>query len=221
MIWACHYGSSYDFLLILRSLMQYASKDVITYASQDGGSYTRSLLQGPPRAIFKSENEIVSLSFRFKCPFELCSCQLSRVEREHLKLEGTRCVPCPFRRKIRFIDTFLFTNASLDKLIQGLHEARVKEKIPLERAFYSTVRYARSLNLSERQTEILISKKLKMPFESLTSVRSMMDQTTCPSAADFASVLKGEEGLNDQQMAEFRLVWDECGVQNLHQLFTW
>ena len=58
MIWACHYGSSYDFLLILRSLMQYASNDVITYASQDGGSYTRSLLQGQPRAIFKSENKI-------------------------------------------------------------------------------------------------------------------------------------------------------------------
>ena len=221
MTWACHYGSKYDFLLVLRALMEYGSKDVVTYHRHDGTTYSRKLLKGEPRAIFKSESEIVSLSFRFSCPFEFCTCQLPRVEREHLRLEGKPCVPCPFQRKIRFIDTYLFINFSLDKMIAGLHEARVKENIPLDKAFLTTVRYARSLNLSDHQIDVLISKKLKMPFETLTSVEAMIAKTTCPEATEFSSVLYGKEGLSEQEMTDFRYVWDTCNVRNLHQLFTW
>ena len=221
MTWACHYGSKYDHLLVLRALLEYGAKDVITYTRHNGETYSRKLLKGVPRAIFKNENEIVSLSFRFTCPFEICTCQMSRVEREHLKLEGTPVRPCPFARKVRFFDTFLFTNCSLDKMIAGLHEARNREGLALDQVFYSTVRYARSLNLSPRQTEILISKKLKMPFESLTTVEAMIAQTTCPPASYFKSVLKGEKGLTTEEMNDFKKVWDECNVQNLYQLFTW
>ena len=221
MTWACHYGSKYDHLLVLRALLEYGAKDVITYSRHNGETYSRKLLKGVPRAIFKNENEIVSLSFRFTCPFELCTCQMSRVEREHLKLEGNPVRPCPFARKVRFFDTFLFTNCSLDKMITGLHEARNREGLALDQVFYSTVQYARSLNLSPRQTEILISKKLKMPFESLTTVEAMIAQTTCPPASYFKSVLKGEEGLTTEEMNDFKKVWDECNVQNLYQLFTW
>ena len=202
--------------------MEYGSNDVITYTKHDGTTYSRKLLKGEPRAIFKSENEIVSLSFRFRCPFELCSCQLSKVERDHIRIEAKRpCVPCPFSRKIRFVDTYLFTNFSLDKMIAGLHEARIKENIPLERAFFSTVNYARSLNLSPHQTDILVSKKLKMPFESLTSVEAMISKTTCPEPEEFSSVLTGSEKLTDAEMADFRHVWNTCNVRNLYQLFTW
>ena len=221
MTWACHYGSKYDFLLVLRALMEYGSKDVITYSRHDGTTYSRKLLKGEPRAVFKSESEIISLSFRFCCPFELCTCQLPREEREHLRLEGKPCVPCPFQRKIRFVDTYLFINFSLDKMIAGLHEARVKENIPLDKAFLTTVRYARSLNLSDHQIDVLISKKLKMPFESLTSVETMIAKTTCPESTEFSSVLYGKDGLTEQEMTDFRYVWDTCNVRNLHQLFTW
>ena len=221
MTWACHYGSKYDHLLVLRALLEYGSKEVITYTRQNGTTYRRKLLRGEPRAIFKSENEIISLSFKFTCPFELCACRMSREEREHLKLEEKPLRPCPFARKLRFIDTFLFTNCSLDKMITGLHQARVKEGLPLDQAFYSTVRYARSLHLSPRQTEILISKKLTMPFEALTTVEAMINQTTCPPPSYFKSVLKGKKGLTAQEMNDFRQVWDECNVQNLYQLFTW
>ena len=60
-----------------------------------------------------------------------------------------------------------------------------------------------------------------MPFESLTTIQAMMDKTTCPEPSEFASKLYGTERLTDEEMAEFRSVWNTCNVRNLHQLFTW
>ena len=163
----------------------------------------------------------MSLSFQFCCPFEFCSCQLSAKEREERKRRGEFVKPCPFQRRIKILDSYLFIGAKLDDIVQQTHIAREKEGKSLETVFPSTLRFLQSKNLSERQIQLVIKKKFSMPYEMCESYRQLEEQVECPSSEQFASFLRGTEGLEETEMNNFREIWNELKIPNLLTLFSW
>ena len=218
MFYILHNASRYDNLLYLRGLLDYACRENITYQSHDGGSYTRPLLVSAPKAIFRSENEPISLNWQFACPFELCSCSMSHQDRKEMTMRGERYHPCPFDRRIKVIDSFLFINSSLDNLIKGVHEASEKEGLDLDGSFPVTMKFLREKNYSPRQISLVIKSKLKMPYESVTCYQDLL-KTECPEPEAFVSLLRGTGNLGEEDMTTFKKIWQELKIPNLLSLY--
>ena len=203
----------YDNLLLLRGLMDYACREQITYEGHDGNAYVRPLLACEPRVIFRSENEPLMLEWKYKCPFEQCTCNISSSERRERTHRGEKISPCPFARKIRILDSFLFLPHKLDDLIKGVHEDRGKKGIDLNGAFPVTMNFLRKKQLTTRQISLLINSKLSMPYESVKCFQDLLN-TECPQPKDFVSQLKGTGPLEPADMQSFRVVWEELKIPN-------
>ena len=105
-------------------------------------------------------------SFQFTCPREWCVCNTTtRSERIDRKMRGIEQDSCPFTRKIKLIDTLLFTNASVAKMVDNLHEARENEKLSLAQVFPSCRQYADSMNYTQEQFEAITNGKWLYPYE--------------------------------------------------------
>ena len=193
--------------------MDYACREQIKYQGHDGNEYTCPLLASEPRAIFRSKNEPLMLEWRYKCPFEKCTCIISPSERRERTHCGERISTCPFARKIRVLDSFLFLPHKLDDLIQGVHEDRGKKGIDLDGAFPVTMNFLRKKKLTSRQISLVINSKLSMPYESVKCFQDLLN-TECPQPKDFVSQLKGTRPLEPADMQSFRLVWEELQMTN-------
>ena len=80
------------------------------------------------------------------------------------------------------------------------------------------MKFLRSKNLSERACRLVIQKKIRMPYESVGSLADLR-KTECPSPEDFSSVLRGTGPLNDQEMSDFREIWQALNIPDLGSLF--
>ena len=220
MFYVCHNASRYDNLCFLRGLLDWAVKERITYPAHDGTSYTRNLLVGPPRAIFRSENEVLSLTWKYSCPFERCHCKLSGKEKQTLQENNQRLRACPFQRQIRILDSYQFIQAPLDSMISQVHEAGRKENLPLARIFPTTLNFLRSRNLNQRQIDLVIKGKIKMPYESMSSPEDLR-KTQCPGPEAFTSELRGTGPLNEEEMKNFETIWRELNIPDMYTLYDW
>ena len=46
-----------------------------------------------------------------------------------------------------------------------------------------------------------------------------LEKTECPSPEDFSSVLRGTGPLNDEEMTDFKEIWEALNVANLGALY--
>ena len=201
-------------------MLDYGVREMISYTAQDGSVYARPLLVGPPRCLFKSEQQPLCITFKFKCPYEYCNCQKTYAEKEAMKRRGERVFPCPFNRQIKIVDSFLFIGAKLDTIIEQVHEAGNKEGLSWEQTFPSTLAFLRSRNLDDRQIALVIKNKFQMPHEAIRSYEDLIREE-CPTADMFGSFLRGTTRLSDDEMDIFRLIWRELEIPNLLTLYDY
>ena len=140
-------------------IINHGCSEVVSYTRTDGSTYSRPLLHGTPKIVFKTECSPLQIRFRFACPFEDCYCSKSPRERQLLRLRGIKTPGCPFRRHIKFLDSCLIIPCSLSQMVTDLHKARTKEGKSMESMFPSTFRYAQSQGMSTEQFSCLTDGK--------------------------------------------------------------
>ena len=171
----------------------------------------------------KSENVPIQVKFKFCCYEQYCSCRMSLDERQKAKMKGEKIFNCPFRYSLKFVDSALFIPSSLSSIIEDMHVARKKEKIPLRAMFEKTYDYAMSQNLSYKQFVSLTSAKMIMPHEYTQDFRRL-SQTKLNDLSDrklFASVLKGTTEITEEQMSVFRSNWKVLKCNTLLDLYKY
>ena len=214
----CHNSKSYDAAFLLRALIQYGAAETIRYTYPDGVSLSLPLLEGTPNIVFKSENEPISITFKFKCPFRRCVCAIPRRVREQTRIDGIKAESCPFQRRVRFLDSCLITQSSLSGMIEDLHRVAASTDLSTKDAFPHTYRYAMTQGFSEEQFLAIARGKFHMPYEICSSAAVMRDIKRPPTPDRFASVLRGTTGLTAMQMQEFNEIWRVLDIQNLFEL---
>ena len=118
-------------------------------------------------------------------------------ERQSRKERGQQIDDCPFKRKILLRDTIAHVPAPLADIIDNMHIAVQKEKIPLDVAFSASKSFCDSRGFTEVQFHQFISQKVPMPFEFCTSYEKLINQTTPPKREDFKSTLRGIETISE------------------------
>ena len=118
-------------------------------------------------------------------------------ERQSRKERGQQIDDCPFKRKIVLRDTIAHVPAPLADIIDNMHIAVQKEKIPLDVAFSASKSFCDSRGFTEVQFHQFISQKVPMPFEFCTSYEKLINQTTPPKREDFKSTLRGIETISE------------------------
>ena len=213
-----HFASGYDNHLTLRGLIQHAASEVITYTADNGVKYERKLLAKPPSICFKNKNEIVGIRIQFTCPYLHCSCQLSAVDRRQMRLEGRSYLACPFKRSIKFVDSYQFVSSGLGEMVQDLNNFHVKTGKPLEELFPSSLAYCNSLGFNNKCFKIFVRGKFFFPFEKVDSWRRMSTQTEPPPPTDFVSTLRGRDRLSPKEYSKFLELWTEFGIKSMAHL---
>ena len=199
-------------------LINYGANEFIEYRRRDGTMYTRPLLQGVPQIIFKGQNSPIQIKFKFRCPFEDCSCSRTISEKQAARLKGKLVKVCPFRRHIKFLDSCLVVPASLSAMVDDLHIAREKEGISLKDMFPRTYSFAQTQHLSDIMFSCLL-RKIPMPFELISSFEQLTSITSPPKPEQFASFLKGTTTITQEEMAVFTDTWNTLGVSNLLEMY--
>ena len=181
------------------------------------------MIEGKPKILFKSENCPISIKFKFRCPYQYCTCNISQTQRQEARTKGAKIFNCPFRYYLRFIDSANFIPSSLAGIIDDLHIARAKEDVPLTSMFQKTYDYAISQNLDYNQFEVLTSSKMTMPHEYSEDF-NRLSRTKLSDLSDkrlFASVLKGTEEITDEQMNIFQSNWRILKCNTLLDLYKY
>ena len=202
----------------VKALILHGMSEEISYRRPNGSVYKRPLLKEKPRIIFKSANEIMGLSFRFTCPFEQCACKMSTKTRAEKRLKGLKTPSCPFQRRIKCVDTFLFTGVSLQSMVQDLHVSVGKRGIDKALGFPICKEYSVQQSYTKEQFEALIRSKSFFPYELCTSWIGMESQVSPPAPEDFASLLTDSKGLTPCEHEEFVEIWRLFEIQSLAHL---
>lgn len=171
-----------------------------------------------PKIVFKSENEPISITFKFKCPFRQCVCAIPRRVREQTRVDGIKADACPFQRRVRFLDSCLITQSSLSAMIEDLHRVAASTNLSTKDAFPHTYRYAQTQGFSKEQFLAIARGKFHMPYEICSSAAVMRGITSPPAPEQFASVLRGTTKLTGIQMREFNEIWRILDIQDLFDL---
>ena len=159
------------------------------------------------------------MTFQFNCPFEdSCSCSIARTTRKEARLKGEKGEACPFDRKIKMVDALLFTQASLQSMINDVHDSIEKRGITCQEAFPTMYQYAQSHGFTSEMFQLSITGKMDFPYELCTNWNQMALQTSPPSAKDFASTLRDSSGLTDIEYTEFCKIWHTFKIDNLATL---
>ena len=147
---------SYDFSFLLRSILVYGTNYKLKF-TKNNKAYERPLLADQPKILFKNTEKPISISIKFSCLRDLCSCRLSKKDRDVKLLNGHAMPPaCPFKRRVKFCDSILLIQSSLAEIINNMHIGIQKDGIPLEKAFQCTKTYCDSQQYSREQFEVLL-----------------------------------------------------------------
>ena len=219
LVWLAHNFSRYDALITMRGILDHGIHQKITYYGHNDQTYTRSLLRGVPKALFRDKNEIISISIRFQCPFDagLCSCKMTREERASELAANRRPKPCPFKRSVLMADSYLYLNFSLDTIIAEVNQAKEKENLSIQEVFPCTMRFLTHQKYTPSQIALLLKKKISIPYEALKNFQCLR-QTSCPTPDQFKSVLRGTDGLSAQEMRDFQEIWTALKIPDLFSL---
>ena len=213
-----HNAGKYDFLFLLNAIVEYAMNEVLTITRQDGTKYRIPLLKNPPKTIFKSTNEIVGFTLQFSCPNHDCHCKLPVDVRSEKRLKGEKVTACPFSRKLRFLDTFLFTSAGVEKMVEDLNAAQTIENVPLTKAFSACYLFAQNTGFNSDQFIRMTRGKLVYPYEFGNHLRDLENQTTPPPPSAFQSVLRDSKELDETSWNDFVSTWNLFKIRSLKDL---
>ena len=168
--------------------------------------------------VFKEINNCIGLTWKFTCPFLNCNpCHRSAFENKDAKLKGEKRSSCPFRRRIKVVDSLLFTNSSMANMVQDLHVMRRNTNLSLQDTFPRTYMYMMDEGHDESTFELVCNGKLDFPYESVTTW-SDMERKQMPSRSDFANSLRDSDGLSPERYSEFVNTWRKLGIRNLADL---
>ena len=213
-----HNGARYDFLFLLRGLAEHAMNEYVTYTRDDGSVYRLPLLRSTPRVVFKTTNEVVGLTLAFTCPRENCQCKTPDHTRLEKRLKGEKSRSCPYTRKLKFIDSFLFTNASLDKMVNDLNVAGTNENLSLDKIFPACRNFANTMGFSQAQFKRITEGKLHYPYEYLDCLKDLELQTTPPPPTAFKSLLKNSPAFAEEAWDNFKETWALFKIQSMKHL---
>ena len=213
-----HNAGKYDFLFLLKAIVEYAMNEFLTITRQDGTKYRIPLLKNPPKTIFKSTNEIVGFTLQFSCPNHDCHCKLPVDVRSEKRLKGEKVTACPFSRKLRFLDTFLFTSAGVEKMVEDLNAAQTIENVPLTKAFSACYLFAQNTGFNSDQFIRMTRGKLVYPYEFGNHLRDLENQTTPPPPSAFQSVLRDSKELDETSWNDFVSTWNLFKIRSLKDL---
>ena len=214
----CHNGSKYDFLIILRGLIQ-MSQLYFEQKLSNGKSVMRPFLYGKPKILFKNTETPLSIKFRFTCPNTTCKrCCLTTKQKQELLQTNNKLPLCAYQRNIIFIDSLSQLSFSLGKLVDDLwccSKANERQK-----TFKTTHDLMTNLGYNQEQFELVITQKLQMPFEAIKSLNYLLSTKRVPPKQDFKSVLKGEQEISDHDYETFKNIWESLNISNLFEIFV-
>ena len=202
----------------MRGLIEHAGSYNIQYTAADGTRYTKPLLDGQPRMVFKEINNCIGLTFKFACPYFNCEpCHRSASANKESKLKGEKRSSCAFQRSIKVVDAYLFTNSSMANMINDLHVMRKNTNMPLQKTFPRTYTYMMDEGHDQSTFELVCEGKMEFPYERVNTW-SDMEEKQIPTRSDFASSLRDSDGLSPQQYTEFCNLWRKLKIRNLADL---
>ena len=212
-------GSRYDFNFILHGILTHLCNYQIQYTRENGTTYTRNLLADEPRTLFKDKSTPLSISIKFQCPLENCSCTYTQEQKLTFMKNNIPIQPCFYKKRILFKDSLMLIAQPLDKLITSAHEAANKEKIPIAKVFASSKLFCDKKGYSEELFKTFISCKIPCPYELAKSYEFMKNFTQMPQKHHFASILRDTHAASDEQYQIFAKMWTDLGITNLLEFF--
>ena len=202
----------------MRGLIEHACSYKIKYTTPDGKEYVKPLLQGMPKMVFKQINNCIGLQWKFTCPYLYCEpCQRSATVNKDATLKGEKRKSCAFQRSVKVIDSLMFINSSMANMVSDMHVTREKTKVSLQATFPRTHAYMMDEGHDESTFELVCSGKLDFPYEMVTTW-SDLEAKQIPSNSDFASALRGTDGLSPQEYSEFCNVWRKLKIKHCADL---
>lgn len=212
-------GAKFDHLIFARGLLEFGMSYMVTYSLPDGRTVTKPLLKGKPKFLFRRLNEIISITFQFQCPnVSYCPCQMTKSERKAKRIKGEISQNCPWNRKVKLIDGYLFTGAAMDKCVEDMHSYSQRTDTPLSKIFPDLFRYCEKMGYTETMFKSLCKSKLFFPYEKIEDFHQVQNFRHKPSKEDFQSILRASEGLTDQEYSEFSDFWDMFNFDSLLSL---
>ena len=102
-------------------------------------------------------------------------------------------------------------------MVADMHVTREKTKLPLQQTFPRTHAYMMDEGHDESTFELVCTGKLDFPYEIVTTWTDL-ESRQIPSQSDFASSLKGTDGLSAQQYSEFCNIWGKLRIRHCADL---
>ena len=113
------------------------------------------------RVLLKSENSVLSMSFRYACDLgsDCRACSLTPPQKKALRAKGIMPT-CIFDKRIVFQDTCLQFPSSLHALIKDAHDVQQKLQIPLHLHFPTTFHYCQQAGFNYSEFKVIVDSKL-------------------------------------------------------------
>ena len=165
-------------------------------------------ISGTPKLLLRDSQTPITLSFHFTCPdgIQCTSCN-SNNER--------KATPCPYSRRIVFLDSCLQLKTSLANCISDLNNVAAKTNTPLSQIFPTTYAFASDVGYTESQFQTLVSAKMQFPFSLCTSISSLKEWTSIPPKEYFQNKLSNRSLVSQISYDTFCHIWRVLGFKSL------
>ena len=174
-----------------------------------------------PDINFKDGSTPLYISLRFTCPFLatcICCSKTNEEKTEYQRVHG-RLPMCPYSRKVVFLDSLTQIGFGLNNMIKDLGEAASKMNISQAEIFPSVSKHLRALDFSEEQLNMVLGAKIPFPFEAISSIEYLQSMVEPPPREHFASVLRAEPILPENEYQDFCTLWNVLKIETLYQFF--
>ena len=226
-----HFGSGYDAIFTLRGCLLYGRSTFPVLDADGDVVERRPLLRRRPDVLLKSASSILSIRIFLNCASQFCeTCTVDATLKKRLRTErlrrrkGRRTTPtCAYSASLVFKDSLLLLGGhSLDALVTDLAETAARSNVALAELFPNTQRYVLRLGVTDPEEQrLFMTRKLKCPFESMTSFQSLLDTTSPPSRETFLSKLShNPAGISDNDLEFFLFAWKRLNAPNLLALLV-
>ena len=166
-------------------------------------------ISGSPKLLLRDSQTPITLSFHFTCPDgNKCNSCNSKNKKE-------RPPPCPYSRRIVFLDSCLHLKSSLSNCISDLNNVAAKTSTPLSQIFPTTYAFATDAGYNEAQFQTLVSAKMQFPFSLCTSISSLKEWTSIPPKEYFQSKLSNRSLVSQISYDTFSHIWKVLGFNSL------
>ena len=166
-------------------------------------------ISGSPKLLLRDSQTPITLSFHFTCPdgVNCDSCGMKDTKQ--------RPPPCPYSRRIVFLDSCLHLKSSLANCISDLNNLATETNTPLSQIFATTFAFATDAGYTETQFQTLVSAKMQFPFSLCTSISSLKEWTSIPPKEYFQNKLSNQSSVSQSSYDTFCHIWKVLGFSSL------